>query len=135
MKLRIYGLMTGLFILGVLCGILLTMGIAKKQIRSLTGSSTPEIGSVLVRLLDHKLSLTAEQEKAVREVLRESEKEVLPVRREFRTRAFGLIKDLQPRIAEELDAGQKKKLDTFVDGLLNTWQLSEDPDAAANPEN
>ena len=132
MKLRIYTLMVGLFILGVASGMLISLGVAKQQIRSLSSSSTSEVSSFIVKFLDRRLSLSAEQETAVETVLKKGEQEVLPLRREFRVRALSVIKSYQPQVAEHLDGDQKQELDKIVNGLLATWQLTSDPDATSN---
>ncbi|MDF1811930.1 MAG: hypothetical protein P1V20_06940 [Verrucomicrobiales bacterium] len=135
MKFRIYLLMTVLFFLGVISGVLLSLGFAKKQIRSITGRSTPEMSALIVQFLDHRLRLTAEQEAAIKQVLVESEKEVLPMRRELRTRFLKIIQTYQPRVAEHLDESQEEQLDQIVENLMGTWQIDEDPDADPEKKN
>lgn len=133
MKIRIYTLMTALFILGIICGVLLSLGFAKKQINSISGRSTPEVTELIVKFLDRRLRLSPEQELAIGNVLRESEKDVLPLRRELRTRGYGIIQTVKPKMDQHLDDSQRKILDDLLNDLLTTWQISVDPDAPAKP--
>lgn len=128
MKFRIYSLVIGLFILGVVSGVLLTLGVAKHQIRSITSSSTPEIASLVGKFLDRRLNLSAEQEKAISEVLVQGEQDALPIRREFRQKMLGIIKTYHPQINNHLEEPQQRELDQIVEKLLATWQLAGDPD-------
>lgn len=129
MKLKIYTLTTGLFLVGVLCGVLLTIGFAKRQIKAVTASPTAEVSERLVRFLDRQLKLSDEQEIKVAEIIQQSTDEILPLRKELRERILTIMQTYHPQVAEQLDDAQKAKLEQLKAKLLETWQLEGNPDS------
>ncbi|MEO0414142.1 MAG: hypothetical protein AAF226_04215 [Verrucomicrobiota bacterium] len=117
--------MTVLFLLGMGCGVLLSVAVVKHKIKTATSRDTAEFTPIVLKFLDRRLDLSKDQENSVRQVLLKGEQEVLPLRKELRRNAYGIFLGYQPQIAEHLDEDQKAELNRIIEGLLQTWRLEK----------
>jgi hypothetical protein len=99
--------LTGLFIVGVVTGSVLTLGIIKKRVTS----NNTDWPMVTFRLYKHRLKLTAEQEKKLMPVFMSAGDDIRRIRRDTMLNAFGVIRQVNTEVEKELTPEQQKEFE------------------------
>ncbi len=99
-----------IFLLGMVCGSLLTVQVGKRTLLNVSERGTGDISLVLGRMLDRKLDLTKEQEESIASILSDGAAEVEPLRSETKAKLLVLFEKYQPLIEAELTDKQRKKM-------------------------
>jgi hypothetical protein len=126
MKLKVYLTIALVFVLGMLCGGLLGVQIAKSRVQTLTTSSTQDLSRMVLEHLDQDLELSEEQREAIAGILGQAVDEVEPMRTETRRRALRILQKYVMQIGEELSADQRRKLDAMVEAFKRRSNLERD---------
>ena len=99
--------LTALFIVGVVTGSALTIGIAKR----LKERENNEWPQMVYRMYKHRLKLTADQEQKLKPYFSQAGDELRTVRRETVVNVLGVVRKLNQNVEQELTPQQKAEFD------------------------
>lgn len=102
----------GLFLLGILVGVLGTHLFYLRQIRQ-PGGLAELGGRIVANNLDRRLDLTVEQRREIDRILADTSREAAALRREMMPRMLEILERSQRRVAAALTPAQRKEFESF----------------------
>lgn len=102
------------FILGILCGFLVTHLLYKYRIESILTGRAQTREEVIVNRLDRKLGLDERQEGQIRTIIHETHEEIKALRNQLRPQTEAVIEKAQTNISMILTPEQRKKYEQII---------------------
>ena len=98
----------------------------RHQIISALNEGPPAVTRLVIHRLTQKLDLDASQQIAIRDIVLETQQELMNIRRHYQPETKAVIVDSLAKMRRELNPEQQRKLEKLYQRFKNRWASSRD---------
>jgi len=113
-----------IFLAGILIGAAGTGIFLRHSIENIIQGGPPEIAHLVSKRLTRQLDLSTDQQAKVDSVIRDTQRQLMELRRTVQPQTAAIIRNGAEQIRTELDAGQQQEFDQLLERLKARWQTA-----------